>query len=281
MQPLEAAFNIKKSDSEARSAVSPSKISGILMRPFGCEYAESPRWNPIERFYIRLFGLVDLPTRIRARLVKKTLRNIPWKMMLDFGSGTGAYSFHFSRSQDVRVWGVDIHDLRIDECLAIRQKLERRSLDFVLGSRIFETNQFQPNSMDVVLAIEVLPYLFDIRAGIREIQEVLRPGGFLIGHVPLLGYQRKPETILFDTETLAHFIADAGFELVSLNRTFGKAEDILTGIYAYCGRSRILTAIIFPLLLLASLPFGGPHSNGSYCLVVARKPAGKKGSSSD
>ncbi len=38
-------------------------------RPFGSEYSESPRWGLPERLYIRFFGTVDLPSRMRARRI--------------------------------------------------------------------------------------------------------------------------------------------------------------------------------------------------------------------
>jgi SAM-dependent methyltransferase len=275
MQSVETEISSRKLKAEMSPGERPSGNSEAFWRPFGCEYAESSRWSPLERFYIRQFGFVDLPARMRARLIKKALRSISWKTLLDYGSGTGAYSFYFSRSRNVRVWGVDIHQIRIDDCLELGQKLDRKTLDFVCSSTIFENNRFQPASIDVVLAIEVLQYLFDVRAGFREIYDVLKPEGYLIAHIPLLGYLRKPETILFDTISLARLIEETGFELISLDRTFGKAANFLTGIYARCGRSRILTSIIFPFLLLASIPFGGKNANGSYCLVVARKPSSK------
>jgi SAM-dependent methyltransferase len=272
MQSVETDFSIRKCDKELTSADRAFRNKGVFRHPFGCEYAESSKWRPLERFYIRRFGFVDLPARMRARLIRKTLRKIRWKTMLDFGSGTGAYSFYFSRSRDVRVCGVDIQRIRVDDCLELCRKLERKTLDFVCSSTIFETNRFQPNSMDVVLAIEVLQYLFDVRAGLREIFTVLKPGGYLIAHIPLLGYQRKPEKILFDAGKFADFIQGAGLELISLNRIFGKAECFLTSIYEFCSHSQVLTAMIFPLLLLASFLCGKPNSHGSYCMAVARKP---------
>jgi SAM-dependent methyltransferase len=275
MQSDKIEFSSGKQNADGRSDEGPSGNRGAFWRPFGCEYAESSRWSPMERFYIRRFGFVDLPARMRARLIKKALRHIPWKTMLDYGSGTGAYSFYFSRSRNVRVWGVDIHRIRIDDCLALCHRLERKTLDFICSSTIFETNRFQPDSMDVVLAVEVLQYLFDVRTGFREIHDVLKPGGYLIGHVPLLGYLRKPETILFDPTSLARLIEDAGLEIVSLDRIFGKAANFLTAIFSRCGHSRSLTSIIFPFLLLSSLPLGGKNANGSYCIVVARKPFSK------
>lgn len=201
----------------------------------------------------------------------KTLDRVPWKTMLDFGSGTGAYSFYFSRSPKVHVWGVDIDKTRISECISLSRRLKRKSVDFVCCSRIFETSAFQPNSMDVVLAVEVLHDLPDIKKGLHEIWRVLKPGGYLITHIPLRGYRGKPESILFDTEKLVSFLKEAGFKPVSITRTFGKTASLLAQFFSYCSRSRLLTAVIFPLLLLASLPFGAENSVGTCCIAAARK----------
>ncbi len=216
-------------------------------------------------------GQVDLPTRMRARLILKALRQVSWKTMLDFGSGTGAYSFYCSRSPGVQVWGIDTDKARISECIALNQKLKRTSLDFVCCSSIFETGRFQPNSMDVVLAVEVLNDLPDVQAGFCEIQRVLKPGGHLIGHIPILGHRGKPEKILFDTKMFACFLKKAGLEPVSITRIFGRTAGLLAWIYSQCVRSRLFTAVSFPLLLLASIPFGGENTNGCYCIAVARK----------
>ncbi len=242
------------------------------MRPFGNEYAESPRWNNFERFYIRIFGLVDLSTRMRSRLVLKELLHIPRETMIDLGCGTGAYSFYFSRFPETRVWGIDTHKGRLSECERLGQKLNRKSLNFIQASRIFENNRFQPNSIDVVLAVEVLQYLDDFQHGLVEIHQVLKPGGYLIAHIPLLGYMRKPETVLFDEENLSHWIREAGLEPISIKRVFGKTAVLLSRIFAYCLRSRLAAAAVFPFLLMASLPCGGTSARGSYCLAVARKP---------
>jgi ubiquinone/menaquinone biosynthesis C-methylase UbiE len=240
-------------------------------RPFGAEYSESPRWGCFERLYIRFFGVVDLPSRMRARIITEALRNIPWEKMIDFGCGTGTYSFYFSRSRGAHVCGVDIEQNRISECAAINRKLRRESLEFVCRSGLGEKSEFESGSADVVLAVEVLQCLPDTRAGLREIQRVLKSGGHLIAHVPVLGYRRTHETMSFDDENIGSFIREAGLELVSVTRVFGRAADFLAMIFSRCIRSRLLTAFLFPPLLLASLACGGKDPRGSYRLIVARK----------
>jgi SAM-dependent methyltransferase len=243
----------------------------ILWHPFGCEYAESPRWNRWERLFIRIFGQVDLPSRMRARLIQKALRGIPWRTMIDFGCGIGMYPFFFTRSAAKHVWGLDIDENRITECKELNSRLERKSLDFICTSGIFEHNRFQPDSMDVVLSVEVLLDLPDLQSGLHDIQRVLKKGGFLIAQLPAPGCRRKHEATLFDTNRLSHFLKEAGFEPVSVKRVFGRMADFLCRIFSLCSHSRFLAAFVFPALLMASLLCGGENSNGSYCMMVARK----------
>jgi SAM-dependent methyltransferase len=262
---------IKALNTEINPVVSHGSFQSALRHPFGYEYAESSRWSPFERLYIRLFGQIDLPTRMRARLIRKVLQALSWKTLLDFGCGTGSYSFYFSRSPEARVCGIDIRNNQISDCMAIARKLKRKSLDFVCSSSIFETDHFQPNSIDVVLAVEVLQYLPDVQAGFREIQRVLKPGGYLIANFPLLGYKRRLETIVFDTQIITRFLEESGFELISITRIFGRTADALCRIFGLCYPYKPLAALVFPLLLAASIPFGGADKNGNHCMAVARK----------
>jgi SAM-dependent methyltransferase len=243
----------------------------LLWHSFGCEYAESPRWNRWERLFIRIFGQVDLPSRMRARLIQKVLRKIPWKTMIDFGCGIGMYAFFFTRSAAKHVWGLDIDKSRITECIELNNRLERKSLDFICTSGIFEHNRFQPDSMDVVLSVEVLLDLPDLQAGLHDIQRVLKTGGYLIAQIPAPGCRRKHEAALYDTDKLSPFLKEAGFEPVSVKRVFGRTADFLCRIFSLCSHSRFFTAFVFPALLMASLLCGGENSNGSYYMIIARK----------
>jgi SAM-dependent methyltransferase len=163
---------------------------------------------------------------------------------------------------------LDIDHSRICDCIAINEKLQRESLDFVRSSSIFKSNEFQPGTADVVLSVEVLECLPDTQAAFREIQQVLKPGGYLVGHVP---YERSGDAAMFNNEKLEAYIREAGLVPVSITRVHGKAASFLCLIFSRCIQSRLLTALVFPLLLLASLACGGENPRGSFCIMVARK----------
>jgi len=243
-----------------------------LGRTFGAEYALLPRWNLMEQGYIRVLGFVDLPGRLRARLVIRELQKFRWNSLLDLGCGTGCYSYYFSRWQNVQVRGIDTNPSRVSDCKTVAQRLARHNLEFLAGAAEDLLRRFESNSVDAALAIEILQYLPNVKLGLLEVQRLLRPGGYLVGHVPVLGYLREYETSLFDDENLAQLLRDTGFEIVTIKPTFDGTIRRFCRIYDLCSRSRVLTALVFPFLLIASLPYPIASCNGDYRLFVARKP---------
>ena len=166
--------------------------------PFGAEYGWRPEWNLFERIYIRTFGVVDLPSRLRARLVLHSIRGLPAKNFLDFGSGTGCYSFYLARKPAAKVYCIDIDASRINDCQKIASQTGQKNITFLTGSGHEGLQNFPSECLDVVLAIEVLQYVPDPTLSLLELYRLLTPGGYLVGHVPVLGYLRESEQTLFD-----------------------------------------------------------------------------------
>jgi SAM-dependent methyltransferase len=245
----------------------------LLSRPFGTEYAWRPTWRLLERYYVRTFGLVDLPGRLRARVVMQESLLLHPRKVLDLGSGTGCYSFYLGRLPDVQVSGVEINNTRISESCHIAERLERNNVKFYLGTEDAHLKSFSSESFDMALAIEVLQYLPDVKLTLKEIYRVLMPGGYLLGHVPVLGHLRPTETILFDDEKIQQMLAEANFEIVRFGRTFGGIVRKLCAAYDRISRSRVLVELLFPFFLLASRPFKVEATKGDYRFFVARKPA--------
>jgi ubiquinone/menaquinone biosynthesis C-methylase UbiE len=248
----------------------------FLSGPFGTEYAWRPSWGLMERFYIRVFGLLDLSSRLRARIVLQELNTLQPKKVLDLGSGTGCYSFYLSRDSCTNVTGVEIDERRIAESSHIAKCLERRNLKFCYGSVDKCVQNFPPEYFDMGLAIEVLQYLSDVPLILRQTYRVLKPGGSLLGHVPVLGYLRPEEKTLFDDRKIQEMLCEANFQVIKIVPTIGGISGRLCTLYEYLSRSSVATGILFPFILIASSAFSVENPKGQYRFFVARKPVQTK-----
>lgn len=243
-----------------------------LWNPFGKEYGWAPRWNFLERCYIHAFGVVDLPSRLRARLVIGAVQGLRGSNLLDLGCGAGTYSFYFSRVPNVLVRGIDVNESRIADCKFIAQKIGRKNLEFYWGDGLTCLKMFDDQSFDSVLAIEVLQYLPDLKLTMLEIHRVLKSGGNLFGHIPVLGYLREAELNMFDDRGIQNLLREAGFEVMVLTSTFGGPIQRLCKVFDRIIDLKLVTAFFYPLLLILCSPFKVESSNGSYRLFIARKP---------
>jgi ubiquinone/menaquinone biosynthesis C-methylase UbiE len=249
-------------------------MSNLLPAPFGVEYAFRPAWKYWERLYIRIFGLVDLPTRLRARVVLHESLALRPRKVLDLGSGTGNYSFFLSRKENLKVTGLEIDSNRIADSNYIAQRLGRENVQFLLTHGDTGLEGFPPESFDLALAVEVLPYLPDLPLALKKIHRLLVPGGYLIGHFPVLGFLRPQEKMLLDDEKIQRFLTDTKFQVIHITPTFGGMIRRLSRIYKGISQHPLLVAVLFPLLLLSSAPFQIKAQSGDYRLFVARKPGG-------
>jgi ubiquinone/menaquinone biosynthesis C-methylase UbiE len=244
---------------------------------FGTEYAWRPTWSLLERCYIHIFGLVDLPSRLRARVILKEIDPLQTQKILDLGSGTGCYSFYLGRSCEAEISAVDIDAKRVIESRQIGDRLRRGNVKFYLGDKKAPLQNFSSGSFDLVMAVEVLQYLPDVRRTLAEIHRILKPGGYLVGHIPVLGYLRPTETMVFDDEKVQSLFDTAKLQLVKLRPTFGGAMRMLCEVFKRISRWKILVIVLFPFLLTISKAFRVENPQGDYRLFVARKPSDDKG----
>jgi ubiquinone/menaquinone biosynthesis C-methylase UbiE len=247
----------------------------MFSNPFGKEYAWAPRWNQLQRIYIRTFGVIDLAGRLRARLAIRAMRKCRGNHLLDFGCGTGTYSFYFSRSPDVQVKGIDINQSRIEDCRLIVKRIGRDNAEFYVGNCHGSLDLFSNQCFDSALAIEALQYIPDLKAILDEIYRLLKPGGYLIGHIPVLGYLRETEYTLFDDGNIRHCLNRSGFQIVKLTSSFGGGIRRLCAFYDKIVDSKCMIAILYPFLLAISHAFNVEAPDGDYRFFIARKPKDK------
>jgi SAM-dependent methyltransferase len=236
------------------------------------EYAWRPSWRFWERLYIRVFGFVDLPGRLRARLLLPEVLALHPRRILDFGSGTGCYSFYFSRDPGVDVIGVELDSTRIRESDSILERLKRGNLTFSPEGQNAPLAHFPAHSFDLALAVEVLQYIPHIQESLRGIYRVLKPGGYLLGHVPMLGYLRPKEMTLFSDEVIIRLLGEAGFGSIRVTPTFHGMTQKICHIYEKISHSKLFVTLLFPLLLLASRGVEIKDVQGDYRFFTAQKP---------
>lgn len=252
------------------------RSANFLLGPFGTEYAWRPSWGLMERLYIRNFGLLDLPSRLRARVVIPDLMALHPKKVLDLGSGTGCYSFYVSREDSINVSAVEINQTRVLESRHIAEYIERKNVKFYLGEACECLQDFPSRSFDVALAIEVLQLLPDIRIALGEIYRVLKPGGCIIGHVPVLGHLRPYEMTLFDDKKIQQLFSDANFQMLKIIPTFGGILGKVCELCDLMSRSQVFVGLLFPIFLILSEAFRVENAKGQYRFFVARRPPKEK-----
>jgi SAM-dependent methyltransferase len=251
-----------------------ASANGSALKAFGYEYAYRPDWGRLQRLFIGVFGVVDLPTRIRAHAVLWALRHISCDRVLDIGTGTGVYAFYVTRDPRCQAVALDIDANRIEIVRYIADRLERQRLATVCGDeRMLAT---LPTDFSVVLAVEVLQYFTDLGQTLRELQQRLRPGGRLIAHVPVRKSLLPYEHSLFNDAVLRKLFVEAGFEPPEIRKTFGRVAQALCAIFTWCVPRPVLLAAVYPLLLLLTGLMPRFTQKGEYGrLVFARKPVVK------
>ena len=241
------------------------------LMPFGAECAEMEKWKPLERLYIKIFGIVDLPSRLRARLINREVQKMDWHSLLDLGCGVGAYAFFFSRCPEKKILGIDINELKIKECRKIASHIGRKNVTFLNGEGQNILSNMNSNSIDVIVAVEALVYFRDIKSVFQESHRVLKQSGYFVGHVPVSNHLRNHEKILLSDNILTDLLQKTGFEIESITPTFGKVPKFLCKIFKHAINSHIVTAIMFPFLLLFSKWPPVKTLVGDYRMFVARK----------
>jgi ubiquinone/menaquinone biosynthesis C-methylase UbiE len=200
------------------------------------------------------------------------MRKYPGEVLLDFGCGAGPYSFYLSRLPNVKVKSIDINESRIAESKLIMQNIGRNNIEFHVGNGHDSLRLFHNENFDCALAIEVFQYVADLEGTLGEMYQLLKPGGYLIGHIPVLGYLRETEYTLFDDNNIRQFLDKSGFEVIELKATFGGAIRQLCNFYKKIVNFKYITALLYPFLLAISYAFKVEAPDGDYRFFIARRP---------
>lgn len=159
--------------------------------------------------------------------------------VLDIGCGTGTQCDDLSHNVE-QVTGIDISGKLLD--IAEQRKAERKieNVEFI-KTTVFDP-RFKPASFNVVMAFYVLHFIEDIDEAIRQIHELLKPGGLLILETACLGDKSKilgtiiritgklgllPLINLLTTRQIEQSLKKAGFSITE-KKQFSELNDEYT-----------------------------------------------------
>jgi SAM-dependent methyltransferase len=241
------------------------------LKAFGSEYALDRRWGRFQRRYIQVFGIVDLPTRIRARAVSRVLQEYPCKHFLDYGAGTGVYSFFLTRDPSCVGHAIDVDAERINSINRQALQLGRTSLNAVQANED-ALRELPTSTFSTVLAIEVLMCVTDPAKVLTDLKERLQPGGIIIAHVPVRTSARPYERTLFTDTKLLELFEFAGFSEIVIRQTFGPGAVALCDVFAALTRNPLILAFLYPWLLVGAALTRRFVQKGNSRLIFARRP---------
>lgn len=109
--------------------------------------------------------------RRRHAMVRRLMKGLEGKRVLDYGCGYGDLTYAMSKMNSVV--GIDIDPGRVAFARSQYPKLEFHEFDG-------EAAPFADGSFDVVMSCVVLPFVRDYMVHIQDIRRLLRPGGFVL-----------------------------------------------------------------------------------------------------
>ncbi len=122
---------------------------------------------------------------ISDRLVENTLKYLKkTDKVLDIGCGTGEKSIEISKYVE-HVLAFDISQKAIEIARGKADKGKVDNVEFVKA--VVEADILAKGSYDVILAYNIIHALEDDKKAMKRMNELLKPGGYLIMNTPCLG----------------------------------------------------------------------------------------------
>jgi SAM-dependent methyltransferase len=260
-----------------------------VRREFGDEIIFDPSLSAMERRYVRLFGPPILGLRIRARYLLPLLKSLDLPegaQIADAGSGRGYFTFFLARLfPKAQVTGMDLAEGQIIGNNGIAARLGLTNCRFQQQD---VTKLPSSGNYDLILSTDNLEHLVEDHAQCRIFFDALRPGGWILFHVPhltrnLFGWRRPNFMGIeghvrpgYTLDALCDMVIGAGFSIDQAFYSYGWVETLANDIsYLITGgreKRKRLYGSLFPFLLLLSLlgRFSRPRE-GSGVVVLARK----------
>lgn len=204
------------------------------------EHARVPSW--LLRLYFSIFG-IPLGKTLRADMVNDLLNGeqLEGKRVLDVGCGNGNFSFMLAK-RGANVTGVEVDPQKVSYASRIARQWHFEGLRFLEGDAT-RIDQMNLGQFDAIFCLALLEHICDDVALLRQLHQMLCPGGIFVLEVPSARRKTIPEVEAADGhvrpgyvfEEVPKLLASTGFRVIK-QRTI----DPLGLIYYWFVCSRIL-----------------------------------------
>ena len=277
-------------------------MSRIAYDPVKDRFANLIRKSAFLRtLFYRLLDLFFLRSWYVRRIVKDYAGNLEragsWKL-LDAGSGFGQYDrFILNTFDKVQVTAVDVKQDYLEDS---RSYFEAKNLSRRIDFR--QMDLLEPEfdqEYDFVICIDVLEHIEEDREVIRNLQSVLKPGGFFLMHSPSIYSEEdagEDETFVdeharagYSKEDIREKLESAGLEPVAIEYTYGEKghrawELLIKYPMLWMNRYKLWVLPVLAVYYLFTLPYGlllmkldmkGTNEKGTGIYALAEKPNSK------
>ncbi|MSM40130.1 MAG: methyltransferase domain-containing protein [Geobacter sp.] len=207
------------------------KVSFTL---YCCPRCELFYWDPLyidptlyKEIEEPLYGAYHADLMGDSKMADSPLDRLPLESgrLLDIGCANGTLMLH-AQNRGFEVHGIDFDSISVAK--AQQKGLENAHAMSLDEFMISNDGQSRP-LFDVITFFDVLEHQDDPQRFIRQVRELLKPGGYILGKVPnrnrflqkvryMLDYDYPPHHLLmWSSEALRHFLADQGFQDIVSN----------------------------------------------------------------
>ena len=169
--------------------------------------------------YYTIFGMPELHSHIRYHAIKSYFQ--PTDTNIEIGAGIGIMSFAFRRRVQKRIWAMAYSNDKFEHLQKLMNKLQDSG---VKAGKSDLLKLDLAEKFNQVLLIDVLDHVVDDKKALRNINKILKSGGYLVISVPTplypkyfgeefartIGHVRKGYTL----KNLKSLLEENGFDVI-------------------------------------------------------------------
>lgn len=250
-----------------------------------------PTKQRIKQLVRALIGEPYVGKRLKMRCVDDWLdtARLPSRAILDAGSEDATFVYRLAdRFPRAVVTAVDIDAQAIQACIEARPVRYHDRVDF----RVTGFADLPPAAFDLITIFDVLEHIPDDTAAVRDLSRALRPGGWLLAHVPRNRWRTfsgvehwvadedawriNPGHVRqgYSPEGLRGLLAGAGLEVRDVRTWLGRWGVLAHAAYARLESPRPLRVLSVPVTDVCSwLDRRKPTPEGNTVFAAAVKPS--------